>query len=136
MTTKTHVDVQKFEPKSMGERDWGLELLVAQTESYIGKVLYMKAGKAGGLQKHREKVETFHLFDGRAWVDHDTGDGKVTRTLMLSGQTYHVPAGAVHRVEAITDCVFFECSTPVYNDRIRCEAEYGEPEVGGLPSTS
>lgn len=131
----SHVDVQKFTPKSMGQRDWGLELLVGACEHYTLKCLYMKAGTAGGLQKHRKKEETFHLVEGRAWVDHDTGDGKITRDLMLSGQTYHVPPGAVHRVEAITDCFFVEASLPVYDDRIRCEEQYGEEITGGLPTT-
>jgi hypothetical protein len=46
-----------------------------------------------------------------------------------------VPAGAPHRVRAMTDCTFYEWSTPVFNDRVRVELEYGEPEAGGLPTT-
>lgn len=122
-------------PHSVGERDWGFELLIAHTDTYIGKVLRMKAGKAGGLQYHVDKVETFHLFEGDAWVDYDAGDGKLTRMLMTSGMTVHVPAGAPHRVTAINDCTFFEVSTPHFDDRVRVEDEYGEPESGGLPST-
>jgi mannose-6-phosphate isomerase-like protein (cupin superfamily) len=110
-------------------------LLVAETPHYIGKVLHMDAGTAGGLQFHREKIETFYLFSGSAWVDYDAGDGKLTRLAMSPGMSVHVPAGAPHRVTAIVDSVFFECSTPVFNDRVRVEQEYGEPEVGGLPTT-
>lgn len=135
MTLTRHVDVQKFQAKSMGERSWGLELLVGATEHYTLKCLYMKAGTAGGLQKHRKKDELFHVVEGRCWIDHDIGDGKITRTLVMSGESYHIPPGAVHRVEAITDCFLIEASNPIYEDRIRCEAEYGEPEVGGLPTT-
>lgn len=121
-------------PLSIGAREWGFELLIAQTDSYIGKVLEMKAGNAGGLQLHREKVETFYLAAGTAHVDYDA-DGVLTRMRMYPGMIVHVPAGAPHRVTAVTDCIFFEVSTPVFNDRVRLEAEYGEPEVGGLPST-
>lgn len=122
-------------PISLGPREWGHELIFAATPSYTGKILQMRAGKAGGLQYHREKVETFFLSEGLAWVDYDAGDGKVSRIAMSPGMAVHVPAGAPHRVIAITDCIFFEVSTPVFDDRVRVEAEYGEPEVGGLPST-
>ena len=123
-------------PIQVGKREWGHELLIAQTERYIGKVLVMREGSAGGLQFHREKVETFYLAGGRAFVDYDAGDGKLTRILMYPGMSVHVPAGAPHRVTAITECTFFEVSTPHFNDRVRVEAEYGEPETGGLPTTS
>lgn len=122
-------------PLSVGPRDWGQELLIAHTPTYIGKVLRMRAGTAGGLQLHVEKVETFHLAEGLAWVDYDDGDGKLTRMLMMEGMSVHVPAGAPHRVTAIEECLFFEVSTPHFDDRVRVEAEYGEPETGGLPTT-
>jgi mannose-6-phosphate isomerase-like protein (cupin superfamily) len=115
-------------------REWGTETFIAETACYLGKILRMKAGTKGGLQKHVEKVETFYLHDGKAWVRGDNGTGLFT-VEMSSGTAYHIPAGTVHQVEAITDCVFFETSTPHYNDRIRCEAEYGLPEDGGLPTT-
>lgn len=128
--------VEVFCPREIGKRDWGREILIAHTPHFIGKILLMKAGAAGGLQKHREKVESFFLDEGQAFVDYDAGDGTLTRLAMSPGMTIQVPAGAVHRVTAIVDCKFFEVSTPVFNDRVRCEAEYGEPDTGGLPSTS
>lgn len=126
--------ISLFPPRDVGARSWGREILVAQTDAYIGKVLLMHAGQAGGLQYHAKKVETFYLHSGEAFVDYDEG-GKLVRLAMREGMSVHVPAGAPHRVTAILDCVFFECSTPVFDDRVRVEAEYGEPEVGGLPTT-
>lgn len=123
-----------FLPREVGPRDWGTELLIAQTPHYIMKRLWMRAGAAGGLQYHRRKIETFYLESGEAIVDFDH-DGHLSQYSMLPGESVHVPAGAPHRVTAITDCVFFEASTPVFDDRVRVEAEYGEPEVGGLPTT-
>lgn len=122
-------------PIEMGHREWGREILIAHTEHYIGKILLMKAGTAGGLQYHREKIETFFLDEGQAFVDFDNGAGKLTTLSMSPGMIVHVPAGAPHRVRAIVDCKFFEVSTPVFDDRVRLEAEYGEPEKGGLPTT-
>jgi mannose-6-phosphate isomerase-like protein (cupin superfamily) len=128
--------IELFGPYSVGAREWGEEIVIAQTDQYLGKVLNMRAGKAGGLQAHRTKIETFFLFSGSAYVDYDKGDGTLTRLVMSAGMSVHVPAGAPHRVTAITDCTFFECSVPVFNDRIRLETAYGEPEVGGLPTTA
>ena len=125
--------IERFAPQ-VWPRHWGHEILFAHTPTYIGKVLRMKAGTAGGLQYHVEKEETFYLLDGVAYVDSDV-DGKLERVKMTPGQSYHIPPGAVHRVTAITDCVFVEASTPHFDDRVRCEAQYGEPEVGGLPTT-
>lgn len=127
--------IELFPPRDVGPRTWGREILIAQTPSYIGKVLLMHAGQAGGLQYHAEKIETFYLHSGEAFVDYDL-DGTLTRLAMREGMSVHVPAGAPHRVTAILDSVFFECSTPVFNDRVRVEAEYGEPDTGGLPTTS
>jgi mannose-6-phosphate isomerase-like protein (cupin superfamily) len=121
-------------PIEVGKRDWGREILIAHTDAYIGKVLLMKAGTAGGLQYHKTKIETFFLDEGQAFVDYDA-NGTLTTISMSPGMIVHVPAGAPHRVRAVSDCKFFEVSTPVFNDRVRVEADYGEPEGGGLPTT-
>lgn len=128
--------MELFKVQDVGARAWGREILIAHTPQYIGKVLLMRAGMAGGLQYHREKVETFYLYDGLADVTTDTGDGRLTTITMQPGQSYHIPAGAVHRVVALRDCVFFEVSTPVFDDRVRMESHYGLPEDGGLPTTA
>ena len=126
--------IEPFPVRDVGERTWGREILIAHTTDYLGKVLLMRAGAMGGLQLHRQKDETFHLYSGEAFVDYDL-DGQLTRVRMMPGQSYHIPPGAPHRVEAITDCVFFECSTPVFEDRVRLESKYGLPDTGGLPTT-
>ena len=121
---------------SVLHRDWGREIIVIETPHYLGKILHMNAGKKGGLQYHVKKDEAFHLWKGQAIVRYDTGDGILREIGMVAGETYHIPPGAVHQVEAIEDCVFFEVSTPVYDDRVRCEERYGLPSGGGLPTTS
>lgn len=127
--------VEFNEPRDLGPRDWGKETLMIATGAYIGKVLSMCAGTAGGLQYHRRKIESFVVINGDAEIDYDDGAGNLV-TRKLDRIVAHVPAGAPHRVRAITDCTIIEWSTPVFDDRVRCEAEYGEPEAGGLPTTS
>ena len=128
------IQIEPYTPRTL-IRDWGTETFVAETDTYIGKLLIMHSGTKGGLQKHIEKDETFFLYCGRALIRSDDGTGQLTVTTMRAGESYHIPAGAVHQVEAVTDCVFFEASTPHYDDRVRMEAHYGLPEEGGLPTT-
>lgn len=118
-------------------RDWGEEIIFAGMSRYLGKILRMKAGAKGGLQYHAHKVETFYLLEGTAIVRSESEDGQLVSETITGGrsQAYHIPAGAVHQVEAVTDCVIIEASTAHYDDRVRCEAEFGLPETGGLPTT-
>lgn len=127
--------IEPFVVCDVGERVWGREILVARTDAYTGKVILMRAGAAGGLQYHRTKIETFYLHSGKAIVTTDKGDGVLVSVEMLPGESYHIPAGAVHKVTAVEDCVFFECSTPVFDDRVRVEERYGLKQDGGLPTT-
>ena len=122
-------------PRDLGKRQWGREILLVETSHYLGKRLEMKAGMAGGLQKHVQKDESFLLVSGCAALDTDDGAGALRRITLYPGTMVHVPPGVVHRVTALQDSIFYEWSSPHFDDRIRCEAEYGEPEVGGLPST-
>lgn len=122
-------------PREVLARDWGEEHIIIATDKYLGKILRMRAGTKGGLQLHVEKDEAFHLLSGRALVRYDNGQGALLTVMMLPGESYHIPPGAPHQVEAVEDCVFFEASTPHYDDRVRCEARYGLPEGGGLPTT-
>lgn len=111
--------IEKFTPRELGDKPWGRELLVAETSTYIGKVLLMRAGHGGALQYHLRKDEAFFLFQGQAVVHWCDNEGKMHSDIMEAGDAYHVPPGAIHQVEAVTDCVFFEASNPVFDDRVR-----------------
>lgn len=115
--------LERFTPTALGPKDWGTELLVAHTEHYTGKVLSMRAGTSGPLQYHERKDETFYLVSGLARVTRDVNGKLVTRP-MRAGESYHVPPGVVHRVSAVTACVFFEASTPHFDDRVNVEDRY------------
>jgi mannose-6-phosphate isomerase-like protein (cupin superfamily) len=114
---------------------WGTETLLAETPHYSLKLLLYRSGKAGGLQMHLRKTESFHLAEGMALVGHDEG-GVWVETVMEAGQTYTIPAGAPHQFTALTDCTVYEASTPVKNDRVNVADRYGrEPEPDALPTT-
>lgn len=110
--------VAEFHPYEIQGKKWGSELVIAQTDRYLGKCLRMKAGHSGPLQYHERKDEAFYLYSGRAIVRYHDAAGVLKVIVMHEGMAFHIPPGAVHQVEALTDCVFFETSTPVFEDRV------------------
>lgn len=114
--------IERFTPRELGPKPWGRELLVAQTDQYIAKVMWMRAGTSGPLQYHERKDETFFLLSGRAQVRYKGPSGALVTVDMQPGEAYHVPPTAVHQVSAVEDCVFVEGSTPVFNDRVAVSA--------------
>lgn len=128
------ITVERQQPTTL-IRDWGNERIVIATDKYLGKILEMKAGTKGGMQYHVAKDEAFHLVSGRAIVRSDDGEGRLQEVIMEPGQTFHVPPGAPHQVEAIEDSVFFEASTAHYDDRVRCDEQYGLTNDGGLQTS-
>ena len=137
---KTKPRVKFFKPKDVGPRNWGREILVAHVPGlYTGKLLLRNANAKGkgSLQKHRIKNECAYIYSGELWFYYEAGDGKISRKKLVAGDCVHIPPGAVHSEEAITDCVVFETSNPVFNDRVRVNEQYGWPNPeGGLPSTT
>lgn len=113
------------------EKPWGYELLWAETDLYVGKVLHINAGEALSLQYHEQKDETIHLLTGtmKFWA------GASAEALELidlgAGDSFRVVPGTVHRMEAVTDCDVLEASTAHLDDVVRITDRYGRtPEAG------
>ena len=137
---KEHVAVKFFKPEDVGPRIWGREILVAHVPGlYTGKILLRRAEDARkkiSMQYHRVKNESAYLYSGKLLFRYDAGDGKISEKILVAGDAVHIPPGAVHSEQALEDCVIFETSNPVFNDRVRINEQYGLPNPeGGLPST-
>ena len=137
---KSNAVVRFFKPEDVGPRIWGREILIAYVPGlYTGKMLLRKSdgGKKRSLQYHQVKNESAYLYSGELWFYYDRGDGKILRKKLKAGDCVHIPPGAIHSEQAITDCVIFETSNPVFNDRVRVNEKYGWPTPeGSLPSTT
>lgn len=120
--------IERFEPWEI-THEWVHELIIAQTDTYLGKILTYKPGDKPALQYHEHKDESFYLVSGEGWVDYDAGDGNLTRIQMFPGMAFRVPPGAVHSFTALTNCVVFEVSTPHFDDRVRVEGQYGRRDA-------
>lgn len=107
------------------DKPWGHELLWANTDAYVGKVLHVRAGHALSLQYHERKDETIHLLRGRMrfWVGPDAD--ALEEVGLGEGESFRIRPGTVHRMEAITDVDILEASTPDLDDVVRLEDRYG-----------
>ena len=107
------------------EKPWGHELIWAQTDRYVGKILHIKRGQALSLQFHRHKDETIFLQSGKMEFEH-YGEGEPpTVTVLSTGDSFHITPGLRHRMIAIEDCDVLEASTPELEDVVRLEDRYG-----------
>ncbi|EYF02761.1 cupin domain-containing protein [Chondromyces apiculatus] len=106
------------------DKPWGHELIWAQTDRYVGKVLHIRAGQCLSRQYHRVKDETLLLQSGE--MDLEIGPANaVERRRMTAGDVFHVTPGTIHRMAAVTDVAVVEVSTPELDDVVRLEDVYG-----------
>lgn len=121
-----HADVYRA-PRQ--EKPWGHEIIFAAIEGkYIGKIIHVTAGNALSLQYHVQKDETISVLSGAAVIEYGPSADDLSSLHFGPGDTVHLPAGAVHRITAITDLTFAESSTadPGWReDVVRLEDKYG-----------
>ncbi len=106
-------------------KPWGHELIWAQTDRYVGKLIVIEAGRRLSLQLHRRKDESIFVVSGRLRFQLEDGQG-VIRTIELGPGGYrHVPTGRRHRFEALERVELIEVSTTELDDVVRLEDDYG-----------
>ena len=116
------------------EKPWGYELIWAETEHYVGKILHIAAGEALSLQYHEVKDETLYLLHGRFTLEFGPSRGELTSVEMTEGQSFRILSNTLHRVSAFTDVDILEASTPHLDDVVRLDDRYGRvaPSTEGL----
>lgn len=108
------------------EKPWGYELIWALSETYCGKVLFVRAGAALSLQFHNLKDESWLVQSGRAKLElGDVGQQALDEEVVGAGAAFRYRPGTVHRVTAIEDTTILEVSTPHLDDIVRLEDLYG-----------
>jgi mannose-6-phosphate isomerase-like protein (cupin superfamily) len=113
-----------FTPRHI-DKPWGYELIWAESEDYVGKVLFVRAGQALSLQYHEQKDESWLVQSGRASLELGLVGGALETTEILAGDAFRYRPGTVHRVTAIEDTTILEVSTPQLDDVVRLEDSYG-----------
>ena len=107
------------------EKPWGWELWWAVTDRYVGKVIFITAGKRLSLQYHNEKDESIFVIDGEMILHLENGAGELEPIALGPGEFHRVPVGKRHRFEAVTDTQIIEVSTPELDDVVRVEDDFG-----------
>ncbi len=122
------LDQFAVEPRRV-EKPWGHELIWALSESYCGKILFVRAGHSLSLQFHRRKDESWLVQEGRAELEIGTaGDAVVQHEVVAAGAAFRLRPGTVHRVKALDDTTILEVSTPELDDVVRLEDLYGRAD--------
>jgi mannose-6-phosphate isomerase len=114
-----------FQPRKV-DKPWGYELIWADTDLYVGKILFVREGHALSLQFHRQKDETIYVHQGRVeFTIGEAGDPTPNSEVVAAGAAFHVTPGTIHRMQALEDSTLLEVSTPHLDDIVRLEDLYG-----------
>lgn len=105
------------------EKPWGKEVIFADTEKYIGKILVIRKGESLSLQYHEKKDESIYVAKGVLELIVNTE----TRRLTV-GMCFRILPLTRHRMTALEECEIFEVSTPHMTDVVRLEDRYGRAE--------
>jgi len=111
------------------EKPWGWELVWAEAEEYVGKLLFVRAGESLSLQYHELKDESWLVREGRARLELGEVGGELEIVEIAPGDAYRFRPGTVHRVTAIEDTLVIEVSTPQLSDVVRLEDKYGREDT-------
>jgi mannose-6-phosphate isomerase-like protein (cupin superfamily) len=107
------------------DKPWGHELIWAETDRYAGKILVIETGRRLSLQRHVRKDESILVLEGRLRIHLEDDAGEVGIADLGPGEHRRVPAGRIHRYEAIERCRLVEVSTPELDDVIRLDDDFG-----------
>ena len=113
-------------PTRRVDKPWGYEIIWAESEQYVGKILFVKAGNALSLQFHNVKDETVYVHEGRVqWEIGEPGATLLDTEIVGPGTSFRIRPGTIHRMTAIEDTLMLEVSTPHLGDVVRLEDRYG-----------
>ena len=118
--------------------NWGNEIWInGEHFAYAFKRIFIKKGNKTSLQYHKLKQETNVLFEGQAnlhfkisnQVDNDkVSNSDINSILLASVSSVDVKPFTLHRLEAVTDIILYEISTPHLDDVIRVNDDTNRPD--------
>jgi mannose-6-phosphate isomerase len=117
-------DRYAFAPRRV-DKPWGFELVWAESEHYVGKLLFIRSGEALSLQYHERKDESWLVREGRARLELGEVGGSLETVEIEPGDAFRYRPGTLHRVTALEDTIVLEVSTPHLDDVVRVDDRYG-----------
>ena len=107
------------------DKPWGWELVWAEADDYVGKLLFVRAGESLSLQYHEVKDESWLVQEGRATLELGDVGGELETFEIAEGDAFRFRPRTVHRVTAVEDTLVIEVSTPQLADVVRLVDGYG-----------
>jgi len=94
------------------QKGWGHEKIIHNADGYCGKILCFNKGKKCSYHKHNIKTETFYCV-GKVILRYGYNeDISIANEIILNkGDSFHIPVGLYHQIEAIEQSEIFEFST-------------------------
>jgi len=102
------------------DKPWGYELVVALTNSYLQKKLYIKEGYRTSMHYHERKMETLYVVKGKVRVEYQD----MPPIQLEVGQRQTIEPGTVHSIVALRNTLIDEASSPHPEDTIRVKDYY------------
>ena len=128
--TPNLLDLDRFRVRvERVEKPWGYEIVYGLTESYCGKLLFIRKGQQLSLQFHRRKDEVIFVHEGRIELEVGEPGRTPDREVVGPGHAFRFRPGTVHRWRALEDTLVLEVSTPDVDDVVRLEDRYGRADA-------
>ena len=108
-------------------KPWGHEIRFAQTEKYLGKILYIAKGHRLSRQYHEVKDETIFVLEGTLILEIGEPGKEGHKIEMLHyGDRQRIQPGVIHRFCAPdnSSVTLVEVSTSEIDDVVRLEDDY------------
>lgn len=105
-------------------KPWGYEILIEKNKNYMFKKLFMKKGHRCSLQFHKKKIETIFVVSGKLKIFYGKNKDKLNYKTFKPQKTITINPKIIHRMQAVSDCVYLEASTPEITDVVRLSDDY------------
>ena len=106
------------------DKPWGSEELIECNDKYVVKKLFMKQGHCCSIQYHELKTETIIVLYGKLNIYTVTDKDNLSIKEYSSGETITINPYTIHRMEALEDSLYIECSTNELWDVVRVSDNY------------
>jgi mannose-6-phosphate isomerase-like protein (cupin superfamily) len=99
-------------------KPWGYELWITNTEKYCGKLLHIVKGKQLSWHYHKLKDEVMYVQSGCIVIvyGYDEDIKNADDRVLWAGESFHIPAGLIHRIIATETSEVFEFSTQHFDE--------------------
>tara|TARA_Y100000590_G_scaffold463615_2_gene630832 strand:- start:293 stop:637 length:345 start_codon:yes stop_codon:yes gene_type:complete len=105
-------------------KPWGYEEIIEINKKYLLKKLFMKKNHRCSLQYHNKKKETIYVISGKLKIYIGKKQNNLKSKIYKKGSSITIKPKIIHRMQAVTNCLYLEASTPQNLDVVRLSDDY------------